>query len=118
MRPWRDSLLIGAGRCFVHHCNALVWREITGANPVHPPVTAKEYKRHGLPWFDFYRDDVAALEGSEKLAGVKSVVTVSAEKGGHAVIGNDSLETGPPRHCGLKQRPNQMREWTEKRGAG
>jgi hypothetical protein len=95
-------------RCFVHLCNALVWREITGTNPPHPPVTAKEYERHSLPWFDFYRDDVAALEGSKTLAGVKSVATLSKEKS--AIAGNDSVETGHPVDCGPKKR-QQVREW-------
>ena len=98
-------------RCFVHLCNALVWREITGTNPPQPPVTAKEYKRHGLPWFDFYRDDAPALEGSKILAWVKTVVTISKEKGNQTVIGNDSVKTGTPINCGPKQRPTQVKEW-------
>lgn len=102
------------GRCFVHLCNALVWREITGTNPPPPPVTAKEYKEHGLPWFDFYRDDIAVLKGSKKLAGVKSVVALSKEKDDQAIIGNDSVETGDPVDCGPQKRLNQVREWTGK----
>ncbi len=33
-----------SSRCFVHLCNSLVWQEVTGNNPPHPPFTAKEYK--------------------------------------------------------------------------
>ena len=102
--------LCETSRCFVHLCNALVWREITGTNPPQPPVTAKEYERHSLPWFDFYRDDVAAQEGSKTLAGVTSVATLSKEKGDNAVAGNDSVETGDPLNCGPKKR-QQVREW-------
>lgn len=98
-------------RCFVHLCNSLVWREITGKNPPQPPVTAKEYERHGLPWFDFYRDNVPVLEGSDKLAKVKTVVTVSKSKGDGAVLGNDSVKTPSLVHCGPKKRPNEVREW-------
>lgn len=65
--------LDASGPCFAHLCKALVWLEITGANPPHPPVTAKEYKRHELPWYAFHRDDVAALEGSDKPEGAKKV---------------------------------------------
>ena len=54
--------------CFVHLCDALLWREITGENPPQTPVTAREYERAGLPWFDYYRDDLAVLEGSKTLA--------------------------------------------------
>ncbi len=98
-------------RCFIHLCNALVWREITGTNPPHPPVTAEEYERHGLPWFDFYRDDVPALQGSKILAGVKTVATMSKEKGDQAVLGNDSVKTGIPIQFGPKKRPTQGELW-------
>lgn len=94
-------------RCFVHLCNALVWREITGTNPPQPPITAKEYERAGLPWFDFYRADVAVLNGSKKLAGVKSIAALL--KG--VITGNDSVKTGPPVNCGPQKRPAQVREW-------
>jgi hypothetical protein len=101
-----------SSRCFVHLCNSLVWREITGTNPPHPPVTAKEYQRYGYPWFDFYRDDVAVLDGSEQLAGVQSVVEISKGKGDSAVLGNDSVQTKNLIDCGPKPRPNQVKEWT------
>ena len=101
-------------RCFVHLCDALVWREITGENPPHTPATASEYARARLPWFEFYRDDLAVLEGSKKLAGVKSVVKISKEKGDKAVTGNDKVKTGTPVNCGPKKRPNRVREWAGK----
>ena len=92
-------------------CDALVWREITGTNPPHTPITAREYGRAGFPWFDFYRDDVAVLEGSKTLAGVKSVVQISKEKGDMAGVGNDSVESESPVHCGPKKRSQEVREW-------
>ncbi|MFZ4595779.1 MAG: hypothetical protein ACOYOF_16080 [Verrucomicrobiaceae bacterium] len=78
-------------RCFVHLCNALVWREMTGENPPQTPVTAKEYERARLPWFDFYRDDLAILEGSKALASVLSVATIAKIKEGQPMLGNDSV---------------------------
>ncbi len=68
-------------RCFVHLCNSLVWQSITGSAPPHPAPTADSYTRAGLPWFDYYSDGLAALPGSDRLAGVKSVAELSAEKG-------------------------------------
>ena len=53
-------------RCLVHLCDALLCREITGEDPPQTPVTAREYERAGLPWFDFYRDDLSVLEGSKR----------------------------------------------------
>ena len=44
-------------RCVVHPCDSSVWRHITGTNPPHPPLTAKDYEEAGIPWFDDYRDD-------------------------------------------------------------
>ena len=67
-------------RCFVHLCNSMVWRQITGTNPPHPPLTAGEYKNAGIPWFDYYRDDQKPLKGSKRLAGVKSVAQLGKKK--------------------------------------
>jgi hypothetical protein len=50
-----------SSRCFVHLCNSLVWQSITGQHSPYPPPTAKSYSEAGLPWFDYYRDDVEAL---------------------------------------------------------
>jgi hypothetical protein len=102
-----------SSRCFVHLCDALVWRQITGTHPPHTPVTAKEYEEAGLPWFDFYRDDVAVLEGSKTLNSVKSVVQIATEKGHAAISGNDPVDVGTLVHCGLKERPQKVREWDE-----
>lgn len=96
-------------RCFVHLCDALMWREITGENPPQTPVTAREYERAGLPWFDFYRDDLAILEGSKTLAGIKSVNTISQTKGDKALKGNDSVEVPSVIDCSPKKK--MVKEW-------
>jgi hypothetical protein len=96
-------------RCFVHLCDALLWREITGENPPQTPVTAREYERAGLPWFDFYRDDLAVLEGSKTLAGIKSVNTISKAKGNKALKGNDSVEVTSVISCSPKKKT--VKEW-------
>jgi len=68
-------------RCFVHIANSLVWRSITGENPPTTPFTAKEYTDAGLPWFDYYDESVKPVEGSDVLAGLKSVAQKGEEKG-------------------------------------
>jgi len=95
--------------CFVHLCDALLWREITSENPPQTPVTAREYERAGLPWFDYYRDDLAILEGSKTLAGAKSVQTLSQQKGDQAVKGNQSVDGG----LVINLSPNEklVKEW-------
>jgi hypothetical protein len=78
-------------RCFVHIANSLVWRAITGEAPPTVPFTAKEYTDHGLPWFEYYSDNSTAVEGSEKLDGIKSVVEMGKEKGDNPLPENESV---------------------------
>ena len=68
-------------RCFVHLANAMVWRSITGQSPPTVPPTAREYARAGLPWFDWYDDDRAALGGGRRLKDLKTVREIGEEKG-------------------------------------
>jgi hypothetical protein len=84
-----------SSRCFVHLCNSLLWQSITGRCPPYPPPTAKSYSDAGLPWFDYYRDDVEALSGNDTLGGLKSVSQMSQTKGDHALPENEPV-TLPP----------------------
>ncbi len=108
---WDQS---ASGRCFVHLCNSLMWRQITGANPPHPPFTAKEYAAQGVPWFDYYRDDLAAAPGSAILDGVKSVFDLGKIKGEKPLPDNPSLEPGLTIQYGNTRRPHEVREWAER----
>ena len=78
-------------RCFVHIANSLVWKEITGENPPDLPPTAERYSRAGLPWFEYYSDEVA-LEGSKKLAKLKSVKTMGQIKNEEPLPENTSVK--------------------------
>lgn len=84
-----------SSRCFVHLCNSLVWQSITAQHPPYPPPTAKSYSKAGLPWFDYYRDDVEALAGSNTLAELKSVSQISQTKGDHALPENEPVSLPP-----------------------
>lgn len=70
-----------SSRCFIHIANSLIWHEITGNHPPHQPPSANEYTKAGLPWFDYYDDNLKALAGSSKLANLKSVQNLSQKKG-------------------------------------
>ncbi len=59
-------------RCFVHLCNSMLWRDITGENPPTVPLTAKDYTDRGYPWSESYAEDQAVVQGSERLAHLKS----------------------------------------------
>ena len=67
-------------RCFVHLANSMVWRSITGKEPPTTPLTAAEYTRAGLPWFDYYDEGRSATEGSPILRGLKSIFQIGAER--------------------------------------
>lgn len=97
-----------SSRCFVHLCNSLMWREITGENPPTVPPTAKEYERSNLPWFDHYSDG-PAVEGAAKLAGMKSVATLGKEKGDAPLVSNESFT--PKKVVTIQSKhPDQVRE--------
>lgn len=83
-----------AARVFVHLCPAEAWREITGEAPPPTPVTAKEYARHGLPWFDLYDDGKGTLAPTDTLAAVKSVKQLDAEKSGAPLQDDEPVEPG------------------------
>ena len=105
--------LEATSRCFLHLCNALQWREITGTNPPQTPVTAKEYEKAGLPWFDYYRDDLAVLEGSKTLAGLKSIHEMRSEMKGYLGTPETGVTVPVVLSCGPTKRPGQVREWVE-----
>lgn len=60
-------------RCFVHILNSRQWQEATGTTPPGKPISAEEYSKAGLPWFDYYAENLSPLPGSRVLAGMKSV---------------------------------------------
>jgi hypothetical protein len=100
-------------RCFVHLCNSLVWRQVTGTNPPHPPLTATEYKQAAIPWFDYYRDDLKPLKGSERLASVKSVAQLGKEKNSQPLPENSSITPELIVQYGNTRRPGEIREFLD-----
>jgi hypothetical protein len=100
-----------SSRCFVHIANSLVWRRITGQYPPTVPPTAAEYTSAGLPWFDYYDDKLAALDGSQELAGMKSVAELGKRKNEVPLPENESVsrEKVILLRKGLQQ--GQVREW-------
>jgi len=97
-------------RCFVHLANSLLWRAITGEMPPTTPMTAKEYTAAGFPWFDYYSDGLEALEGSEVLKKLKSVIKLGYERGQDSTLENESVD--PKRVVKIRKRlsQNQVRE--------
>jgi hypothetical protein len=81
-------------RCYVHLANSLVWRSITGNNPPAPPPTAREYTSAGLPWFEYYAEDLKPLEGSASLSNLESVTARGRKKGDVPLPENKSVDPG------------------------
>ena len=104
---------IGSG-CFVHLCNSRAWRKITGTRPPNLPFSADEYTSHGLPWFDYYDDSKAALDGAEPLKDLKSIAELGEEKGEIPLPENESVNPTLIVQYGARRRPERVREWVEK----
>jgi hypothetical protein len=83
------------GRIFVHLVNSELWRELTGERAPRTPVTAKEYARHGLPWFDLYDEHRATVPPQDALAQVKSVKELDAQKSALPLQDDDPVAVGP-----------------------
>ena len=92
---------------------SMVWRQITGTNPPHPPLTAGEYKNAGIPWFDYYRDDQKPLKGSKRLAGVKSVAQLGKENNAQPLPENTSITPELIVQYGNTRRPGEIREFSD-----
>ncbi len=100
-------------RCFIHLCNSLTWRQFTHTNPPHPPLTAKEYKSAGIPWFDYYRDDQTPLQGSKTLAKLKSVHQLGKEKNTQPLPENTPITPETIIQYGNTRRPGEIREFLD-----
>lgn len=85
------------GRVFVHIVNSELWREITGEIAPATPVTAREYAKHGLPWFDTYDEHAATLQPTDTLAGVRSVKQLDVERSTRALQDDEPVDIGPVR---------------------
>ena len=72
-------------RSFVHILNSRSWQNVTGEAPPHQPMSAADYVKAGLPWFDHYDDRVTPLKATDTLSGLKSVAEIKAK--------NPSLES-------------------------
>ncbi len=102
-----------SSRCFVHLCNSMVWRQITGSNPPTVPPTAKEYTDADMPWFDYYAEDSNPLKGAGPLTGLESVAAMDKKKGAVSLPENQPVTPQKIVHLrkGLKQ--GQVREFEE-----
>lgn len=106
----REWDLSQRSRCFVHIANSMVWSAITGEAPLSPPLTAKEYTRHGFPWFDYYADS-PAVEGGSAFSRLKSILGLAQDKKDNPLPENDSVEVENLIGLHAPLEKGQVREW-------
>ena len=66
--------------CFVQIANSQTWRDTTGSRPPTKPLSPAEYVKHGLPWFEFYKDE-PVVGGSNELKGTETVADLNKKEG-------------------------------------
>lgn len=99
------------GRIFVHIVNSDLFREITGEAPPPTPVTAKEYRAAGLPWFALYDEAAPTLDPAEKLEKVKSIKEMDEQKSTVPLQDDDSVDPGPAKKLWLQMtKPFRVRD--------
>lgn len=60
----------------VHIVNSEQYKAMTGRRAPRTPVSARVYTQHGLPWFALYDESRGDIEGSARLAGVRSTAEI------------------------------------------
>ncbi len=80
-----------SSRCFSHIVNSAHYKKVTGEFPPHQPPTISDYKQAGIPWFEYYADELKAIGGSIKLAGLDSVAAMKIKKGEEPLTDNESI---------------------------
>lgn len=98
-----------ASRCFVTIVNSMQWMAVTGEQPPARPPTARTYTEAGLPWFDYYGGDIAAVDGAGKLRAIDSVAKIAEEKGTGPLPDNETIDVTNPVKLG-KHAVRQVRE--------
>lgn len=84
--------LDNSSRCFIHIMNSTQWNSATGKAVPGEPPSAKQYTEAGLPWFDYYDDQLNALKGGDALAGLDSVAAKGIKLGEKPLKENEVVD--------------------------
>jgi hypothetical protein len=76
----------------VHIANSQSWHRITQKAPPTKPFNAKVYTKAGLPWFDYYDDQLETVDSQESLQRLLSVNTLKHLWHGKKLSGNKSCD--------------------------
>lgn len=70
-----------SARCFAHILNSKQWKDVTDKAMPGTPPSAKQYTQAGLPWFEYYDDNLSGLKGASNLASLDSVAAQTIKNG-------------------------------------
>ena len=99
-------------RCFVTIANAEQWIDLTGEEPPISPMSASDYTKAGLPWFNFYGGDKASIKGAKKLGKIKSVNQInSTKRTGFLGLWKKDLPVNNPKVVSLGKRRVHSGNW-------
>ena len=99
--------LRASARCFVTLLNAESWHDFTGEAIPTEPITAAVYRSANIPWFDYYGADQKAVEGSPRLAGLKTIADAATFGLTGKVWKNESVVVTPPIDLGPGAKPRR-----------
>lgn len=92
-----------SGRVQVYLLDSLSYQQVTGEPPPPSPVSAADYTRLGLPWFELYDADLPALEASAALQELHTVGELLAEPGPQEA--EAPVEMTPDQIVSIKKHP-------------
>jgi hypothetical protein len=89
----------------VHIVNSEQYEAMTGRPAPDIPVSAEVYTKHGLPWFEFYDESRVAIEGSARLAGVRSTAEIDRARTGRTSPDDEPVAVTEEQMRKLKGKP-------------
>lgn len=98
-----------SNRCFIHLCNSLQWRALTGKKTPTKPISSKQYQKAGLPWFKYYKEKASHTKGSAKLAGLETVADHAKTIGDTPLSDNQTPQSIPV--IDISGKPVDDRNW-------
>jgi hypothetical protein len=78
---------------YVHICNSILFKKITGQSAPDTPIDARTYTQYGYPWFDLYDEHLVDLKTQDKLKDVKSVNEMDDKKDPELDVMNEQVTT-------------------------
>jgi len=100
-------------RIFIHMCNSLGWKHLTGKEPPTLPLTAANYTAAGMPWFHFYEEGAKSQQGTKELKKVKSMAEIAAKKKLPLLPENQPANIPMSQTIGIKQKGVRSGSWVK-----